>query len=69
MQRVIEPLLISAGTATTIITTLGTQLSHLQSIVAICVGLVTLVYTIMKVVQIYGELKSPYRRNRKHRYN
>lgn len=60
MQRLTEPLLISAGTITTFISTFSI-LSYAQQIVALGVGVITLVYTAMKVVKLFGELKQQYK--------
>jgi hypothetical protein len=60
MQRLTEPLLISAGTLTTFISTFSV-LSNAQTIVALGVGVITIVYTAMKVVKLYHELKEQYK--------
>lgn len=60
MQRLTEPLLISAGTLTTFISTFSV-LSHAQHVVALGVGVITILYTAMKVVKLYRELTDQYK--------
>lgn len=57
VQRIIEPLIIYAGSTAAILSAgSDTFFSNAQPIVAVFVGLATLAYTVLKIIQISREL-------------